>query len=1227
MGSPSPAGGLGSGSLSSSKEKSEVVASSPAAYAAEVVKEYKESPEKPKSMFGRALSFLSESVHKLNEGGLQAVFKDWIDKISVKENFNKAKEFFKDMPIIGKLFDLAEWVIGKFTDLKKDTVNGVLETVFGKILPAGAIAGLATAIGSKIGLDELLKFKDKPAELGAFLAQKVKDGTLEVKDSALWEQLSGALGGLPPLAELVSKGKEKLGDFAETIGLNDLRSKILPYLDSEFPGWKTNPAMAWVLDLNDPAKVAEAIGANLSDPSTWELALKGGTKIATLGGGYLLLNRLIGSKWAGRITLNAALYLFLQDNDVYKAILGGVDKVREIETRVCGNINQRLNSFSEKFNVDLEWFDIKKGNFGIADALKTVADKTNANPELAFLALEGAWLTRHVFTWIFGKALSLAKDSLGYAYRHPDKAVSIGAFALIFGGTGYVERRKLVRDLANVFFDTQKERDDFIAYVEDFSKGKFWEFKKDAPETYGEKTLDPLYERLMKAPGEFFADPEFKIQLFKRIAEGKASLKLEFLPEGVQVALGIGQMASPTWHLLNLEMGVAESMLMELGNTGDPNQNVDIAAFLTMAGGGYVIGKAMVGSAKGRISLLDDIHGPDRLKRFVKSFVPLTDEYRAVWFTALRDAGDSISFGQITTLRQASAVRNSAFYVRKLIYAANNSDSIETNKYQDLVKKVARNFSEGAGYLHYQDLQLQKELEFMVKLCDDVNDGVRNPAGSHASELRASISRVERRLSSLESRFSRLLLIGRSLANSEFKIAWSETKRLAFGGSRQAIDVEKVLEGKTEPNLRIRLDELTSEMQDLSPNDPYRIALLKERQAIRAYLDPADASLLTKDPNFDKLTGEAKAAKLAEMASEMEAVEKGIQARVTAKADEIIKAARAANKPLNSPEVIEQLNRLQETLVNPFARQKLAFLESINRGYKSLPKKLRGDVILREQIHLANENSFLTRVVKGAKGRAALAVVMLGAMFVTDQLINQDEADRDFEQIIHELGPDAKQLLIDVLPVVGTGSSFYSAISGRELMTDRDVSGGWQRASNVLWGFVGLAGDVVTGLTLIPSASTSLEANAALRLAKSAKGGSRAAQKVLSLWPDIARIADRMGGWKNFIKRLVGFKESKALRYAVPVLTAAAATVTVGGVVASLRYGTSEDMALQEFPEEMSGIFSNTSGGSDTNKQEEGGQVIPMSPLVAPGSSLSDTTSIPHSQEADIETAGMSQAA
>lgn len=393
------------------------------------------------------------------------------------------------------------------------------------------------------------------------------------------------------------------------------------------------------------------------------------------------------------------------------------------------------------------------------------------------------------------------------------------------------------------------------------------------------------------------------------------------------------------------------------------------------------------------------------------------------------------------------------------------------------------------------------------------------------------------------------------------------------------IDVKGPLFREADGKFRARTDiedhaarlktELTRDISDAEKRVKQR-----ELLALEAYLD-ADKkhSFEITDSDFEKLDDAAKVEKVRMKAAELEAMEKGVQARFDAEVEKIVANARGRKPPLplSAPEVTAELEKVDDGITIPFAGQKQTAVEALNKAYEAIPKNKRTPLLISQMKHAIDGNgTFMTRMAKEAKGRGKMMVLMASLIFATDQIIHRNDTDREFHDIMREMGPDMGQLFLDVLPLVGTGSNFYSAFSGREIVSERDVSSAWDRTSNVIWGCVGLAGDIVTVLTAIPSGGGSIAASVALKLAKAGPKGAR----LLKMWPRISRVADRMGGLYEFAKKAknyIGAKPQvlKGLRRIQKVGMAAGTAMLAGGITYSLYYGFADSDTEIELPSDL----------------------------------------------------------
>ncbi|MFA5947682.1 MAG: pre-toxin TG domain-containing protein [Candidatus Gracilibacteria bacterium] len=394
---------------------------------------------------------------------------------------------------------------------------------------------------------------------------------------------------------------------------------------------------------------------------------------------------------------------------------------------------------------------------------------------------------------------------------------------------------------------------------------------------------------------------------------------------------------------------------------------------------------------------------------------------------------------------------------------------------------------------------------------------------------------------------------------------------------------EELLETlQSKPNINTYKATLEAEALILDPSNPLRKAKLDEAKAIGGYLNAKKLNTagLSMENDINSLrilpSHTDKATKLEAIARELKSKETGIQARVTEEVNAIVKEAKRTNMALTHPDVTEKLKAIDSTYTIPLAKEKQALSERMLREFKALPKSAQTPH-LRKAINASLNKSTLTKIVTSqtVKGRAKMMVLMASLMFVTDQVIHKDEPERELEEITKELGPNFGQLLADICPLLGTYSSFYAAFTGRELVTKSDVSSNWDRTSNVIWGCVSAAADAITVIGAIPSGGTSLAAKTLLNLGIRAKKGNKVAIKMIESWPKIAKIADRMGGWKNLLSKIGGFTKQEGklvngLRTIERAGMVAGTGMLVAGVSQSLYYGFVDSETELEIPPEIS---------------------------------------------------------
>ena len=359
-------------------------------------------------------------------------------------------------------------------------------------------------------------------------------------------------------------------------------------------------------------------------------------------------------------------------------------------------------------------------------------------------------------------------------------------------------------------------------------------------------------------------------------------------------------------------------------------------------------------------------------------------------------------------------------------------------------------------------------------------------------------------------------------------------------------------------------EQLKKDIAALDPADMKRMVKEKELMALETFLGKRPLSALKVDVSeIAKLEDAEKANRIHTLAQEMEATEKGMQAKFNAEVEAIVKEAKAKNIALDSEEVMGKLEKLDKELTIPFAQSKQKNLQSLFESYEKLPKNLKTPALNAQLRHTMEgvDGTLMTRMVKGVKGRCKMMALMAVGVFALDQYMHRNDAERDLFKIMSDLGPELGQLVLDVAPITGTFSNYYSAISGKEIITKRDVSSTWDRASNALWGTVGLVGDAVTVIEAVPSGGTSAWANMRLRLMKMAASEGKmagSAKKLIKYLPKLEKIAERMGGITKMLDKIHDFlKDDRILknmkRFEKAGLVVGTAMV-VGGLTYNLRY-------------------------------------------------------------------------
>ena len=328
---------------------------------------------------------------------------------------------------------------------------------------------------------------------------------------------------------------------------------------------------------------------------------------------------------------------------------------------------------------------------------------------------------------------------------------------------------------------------------------------------------------------------------------------------------------------------------------------------------------------------------------------------------------------------------------------------------------------------------------------------------------------------------------------------------------------------------------------------------------------------LPQPPDMRAISPEKRAMALGSYATEIRSKETRANAIIAA----AVKKLEDSKNALSSKEYKAQMKRLDAEIIQPLARAKKEAIVALDSAYKSVPPKERTSA-LKEACKAAIYNpdgTFTSKVIKGVKGRAKVmafsAALMVGAEMLTGP-------EKDLYDTLSDFGPDMVQLLMDVLPFVGTYNAFYAAITGETTFSEKDESDMVGRGLNTLFGVIGGAADIATLATL----GAATPANMAARVGiLGAKMGMRAEKikRITNAMPLFATMSERMGGWspfaKSFMKVIEQVKASKnaasiraekVLGGSKNMLAASLRVAPTAAITATMAYSAMDSIALHE---------------------------------------------------------------
>lgn len=1066
------------------------------------------------------------------------------------------------------LFGLGEKLKEGLEEAKDSTMMNILKLALGGTLAAGVVTMLHEAINGKIPLTEILEAWKKGGAkgVGLLLLKKQKEGVISMGKEA-WEAAAPALG-LPPL----EKVQEKLADVKEDIekGYKWLDEKchfgeVKARMEAYFKDHNiTMPE--WMKKLN-LAEMAKDLGISQGDPKTW-------AQFAVAGGAALMIY-----KWAGKkaLLVNAATYLFIVREG--KASFGG-----QLLMALSHDFDEAKKKFFAQWrkNSDVAGLlDYFLEDFSLEKHIESGLDWIGEHPAESMVAMNGMWILRGVIVKGVKMAGKSALEVSKFALTNPGKmAVITAGVAALYAG-----RREFIQDFINITYDDAKSKEalDMRTHLDsilniDRAKGE-GVVEKQSHDFLKSLLEDPAKALNLASTIEAFQKGEFEL-----ICD--LGGKIYYVAKGFNIPV---QLTGLTWETFK-SMSAIYSPEYE-GNTMTATMGVGIEG-IAFGSAAYFTGKEYL-KATGAVYESAGSGGKG-VWRVLKSLRPFSKEWnfvtKSMLSTPLIPIFKNLDGGHIGKLESE---------LQKISHELTVA-SPDFNKIKHITEEliahnpVLKNFKQirdqltGTRYGY----EIAKKFSSVERTIIAIEDAAKRGKPDDLETIQKHIKDIQVEITKYRSSMSRLVERWELLKEGKFSEAFAKrapTEDAELAAKEAAEAPYKPLSSqetfrkadgsyKTEVELRAEKAALDAEITSMDSKNPLKKAKQKAAMAIEAFLDPSKVDHMggATAAEIRALDKANKASHLEDMALRMEAAEKGVQEKFMQEVNTVVQSARTRGISLADPAVKAQLEALQTKYIDPLARQKGSTLKLITKEYNALPKALRTPAMKRQikNILEATDTTIMTKLVKGTKGRMKLMAVMAGLMFTTDALMHKNDPERELITIMQELGPDLGQLLVDVLPGIGTVSNFWSAIAGTEMVSGKDVSGAGDRATNVAWGVVGLAADVLTVLGAIPSGGTDVTANIFLRLTKAAKGGSKTAVKMIELWPRLEKLAEKMGGFKTLIEKMMKFTRenkgvmAKTLRTTERVSMAAGTALLVGGVGYHL-YFKETDAPEIEVPDDL----------------------------------------------------------
>ena len=253
-------------------------------------------------------------------------------------------------------------------------------------------------------------------------------------------------------------------------------------------------------------------------------------------------------------------------------------------------------------------------------------------------------------------------------------------------------------------------------------------------------------------------------------------------------------------------------------------------------------------------------------------------------------------------------------------------------------------------------------------------------------------------------------------------------------------------------------------------------------------------------------------------------------------------------------------------------RQAEGLLDELSRGALTMEEKIALNAVVRKEL---SASLGIKAVAREVKGRGVMSVA-IGTGYLVYEAYQANEAGKDMiidgelTQLGKEIGWTTLETIIDVMCPFGL-TSFWTAASGEEMLTDRKLSG-WERVFRLGMGTYSAVTDTIGVLAAVatsPAAGAGgvgvyAGANAVEAAVRLALRGVGASDDLINtgtrLIPRLTELAKKVGGYKELLLRMQ--KVARGTGYALTGATAAFMGYTV-------LYDTSDSKEIEFASVEM----------------------------------------------------------